>query len=257
MNGVSTLAIPGTSDRTALLDCEARAEGLQQQVDDLSAVAVIRTTTNMIVHEVTQPVTAAANYLAVAERLLSHDDTASTEYALEAVKQAQLCLVRTGDVMGSVKDVAARKPFDPQPLELAEIVGDVMQMFTDRSDITPVIEISPTAGHAMGDAVQIGQVLSNLVRNAMEATEGQSTRHLRITSRRSDDAFIEVRVEDNGPGVSRQRKRRLFTAFASTKAKGSGIGLSICRTIIKQHRGRIWADALPDGTALCFTLPAC
>nr|WP_299855598.1 ATP-binding protein [Sphingomonas bacterium] len=108
----------------------------------------------------------------------------------------------------------------------------------------------------MGDRVQLGQVLSNLIRNAIEATDGQAVRALKIGSRLAPDGLVEIRVEDNGPGISDKMQGLLFSAFSSTKIDGVGVGLSICRTIVEQHRGSIWAVALPEGTAFCFTVPA-
>lgn len=166
-------------------------------------------------------------------------------------------MTRTGQVMKSVKEAADGGTFDPCPQDLDHIVTEVMRMFQVEATIVPVIDIPSTASWVTGDDIRLGQVVSNLVRNAMEASEGQSVRVLRISSLATDGNFVEVRIEDNGPGISEEMKGKLFSPFASTKAGGAGVGLSICRAIIEQHHGRIWAEALPIGSAFCFTVPSC
>lgn len=241
-------------NRIPLDDCEAHVHDLQQLVVHLAGVGTVDTTVAMIVHEVAQPITAATNYLAAAEHLLSSDNPLAQDRGLDAVKHAQECLARTGALIGNAKDATARKAFSPCPQDLAAIVADVVLMFPPEAGVVPVIDIVAKAARVIGDGVQIGQVLSNLIRNAIEATEGQAVRYLRISSRPADRRFVEIRVEDNGPGIDRKIRDQLFSVFTSTKEEGLGVGLSICQTIIEQHQGRIWTEALPAGTAFCFTL---
>jgi two-component system sensor kinase FixL len=106
----------------------------------------------------------------------------------------------------------------------------------------------------MGDRIQLAQVVSNLIRNAADATAGQVVRSLRLTASLNDDNMVEVRIKDNGAGIPSHLMGKLFTPFTSSKAEGLGVGLSICRTIVEQHQGRIWAETLPLGTVFCFTL---
>ena len=242
---------------TAIEECESRVTELKELVVHLSGVSIEATAAAMIVHEVAQPVTAATNFLAVADHLLSSGDPTDNSLGLDAVHHAQECLVRTGEVMATVKEAAEMKAFDPCPQDLVGIVADAMQMFEFEATMIPEIDISRAASHVMGDGVQLGQVISNLIRNALEATEGQKVRMLRIVSRRADKKFVELRIEDNGPGIPDKMRGLLFAIFSTTKPQGMGVGLSICRTIIEQHRGRIWSDPLPDGTAFCFTVASC
>jgi two-component system sensor kinase FixL len=98
--------------------------------------------------------------------------------------------------------------------------------------------------------VQIQQVLVNLMRNAIEAMAACPVRDLKVATRLRPDGLIEVTVEDTGPGIADEVREQLFTAFKSTKADGMGLGLSICRTIIEAHGGRIWMERPDRGGAL-------
>jgi len=106
------------------------------------------------------------------------------------------------------------------------------------------------------DRVQAQQVLLNLIRNAIEAMQDQPHGRLTISAVGRDNGFIEVIVSDSGPGLAPEIVENLFAPFQSTKATGMGVGLSISRTIVEAHEGRIWADASPyGGTSFHFTLP--
>jgi signal transduction histidine kinase len=105
------------------------------------------------------------------------------------------------------------------------------------------------------DPVQIQQVLLNLSMNGMDAIgETDTPRELEISSEISSDDEVKVSVRDTGMGVDEQIKMRMFEPFFTTKPAGTGMGLSICRSIIEAHQGRIWADSLPHGAVLHFTL---
>lgn len=229
---------------------------LRQAVIHLTKLSAIGTTAAMIVHEIAQPVTAATNYLAAAHRHLKATEPGTKEQALEVLEFAQEALLCTAEVMHKVTEAAANKAISPQPLDLHEVVADLIKLYSESWGLTPKVVLSTAACHVMGDRIQLGQVLSNLIRNAMEATCGQRERRLSVTSRLNSDKFVEIRVEDNGPGVPPSMRQKLFSAFHSSKAESLGVGLSICRAIVEQHGGTIWAESLPDGTAFCFTLPS-
>ena len=255
MQPLSSL-LPANDSNEEAEDNETELQKLRQVVVHLTKLSAIGTTAAMIVHEVAQPVTAATNYLAAAQRLLSDEKPETHDLALEAVELAQESLLRTAEIMRNIKEAAANKAFKATALDLHVVVADVMKLYSATWGLTPRVTLATSACRVLGDPIQLAQVLSNLIRNAMEATEGQSERSLSICSRGTGNGMVEVRVEDNGPGVPPIVGSKLFSAFSSSKPEGLGVGLSICRAIIEQHEGRIWAKALPGGTAFCFTLPA-
>ncbi|WP_346770457.1 ATP-binding protein [Sphingomonas sp. AOB5] len=105
------------------------------------------------------------------------------------------------------------------------------------------------------DRIQIQQVLVNLIRNAVEAMADSPVRELTVAARPGGKGLVRISVSDTGPGIDRQIASRLFQAFASTKEQGMGLGLSICRTIVEAHGGRIWTEPRPGGgTIFQFTI---
>jgi two-component system sensor kinase FixL len=128
------------------------------------------------------------------------------------------------------------------------LVGAQLDGVGYSQDVDPAIAVK-------GDPIQIQQVLINLLRNAIEAMADSSPRHLSI-SVRAADGLAEVQVADSGPGIPEERRGTLFEPFVSTKPSGMGIGLSICRTIVESHGGRISAGERDGGGAvIAFTLP--
>lgn len=116
--------------------------------------------------------------------------------------------------------------------------------------------LDPEAGLVLADRVQIQQVLVNLIRNAIDAMLGADERLLTISTSIAPDQLVTITVQDTGLGISEAVADHLFQPFVTSKKNGMGIGLSICRTIIEAHGGRIWFDAAPDcGTIFRFTLP--
>ena len=123
-------------------------------------------------------------------------------------------------------------------------------MQADLADGLPLVE---------GDRVQLQQVILNLIVNAVEAMSGASdgTRELLVSSRKADPDGVLVEVRDSGPGLAPETLEHVFDAFYTTKPGGLGMGLSICRSIIDAHGGRLWASAnLPHGASFQFALPA-
>jgi two-component system sensor kinase FixL len=143
-------------------------------------------------------------------------------------------------------------------LQLVESACSLSLLDAPRIGVASHILVPPRL-RVLADTVQVQQVIMNLVRNALEAMSELprgKARTLTIAAKRLPDACVQLTVQDSGPGLPDSVRERLFSAFNSSKEDGLGIGLSICRTIIEAHGGRIWAD-IPEGggAAFSFTLP--
>jgi len=148
------------------------------------------------------------------------------------------------------------------PLEINALIEDVvglLQTDIESEQITLKLELSNPGARVLADRVQLQQVVLNLITNAIEAMRGTQDcpRALAIRSTVGEADSVLVAVEDSGPGIEPKDRDRIFDPFFTTKPRGMGLGLSICRSIIEAHGGRLWAAPLsPRGTVLQFTLPA-
>jgi two-component system, LuxR family, sensor kinase FixL len=116
---------------------------------------------------------------------------------------------------------------------------------------------APQLPDVLIDKVQIQQVVVNLMRNAIEAMEVSHRRELTISAAMNEDSTVAVSIIDTGPGIAPEIADRLFQPFVTTKAQGMGVGLSICRSIVEAHNGKLWVEANPEGgTIFRFTVPA-
>jgi two-component system sensor kinase FixL len=157
-----------------------------------------------------------------------------------------------------LRDYISRGETERQVVSLARLVTEASAL-AFVSTGSQSLEVTVKIGEddlVLVDRVQIQQVLLNLIRNAMEAMQELPHGRLTISAIRREAGFIEVIVSDSGPGLAPEVAARLFEPFVSTKATGMGVGLSISRTIVEAHEGRIWADASPyGGTSFHFSLP--
>jgi PAS domain S-box-containing protein len=213
-----------------------------------------------ISHEVNQPLAAVVNAAAACRRWLDHG-TPNLDEARSAVDWITKEANRASEVIQRVRALANKTSIKKVPLDLNDVVREVIAL-VQRELISHQVslrtELAPALPMILGDRVQLQQVIINLVMNGLEAMQSVTDRprELVIRSRKDETQQVLVSVTDCGVGISAENADRLFNAFFTTKSSGMGMGLSICRSIMEGHGGRLWATAnVPHGTTFQFTLP--
>jgi PAS domain S-box-containing protein len=213
-----------------------------------------------IAHEVAQPVAASVTNANAALRWL-HADPPRLDEVSEAVGRIVRDGRRASDILGRIRALVRRAPPRKEPLDLNDTIAEVLALTRAelrRHRITARTQFTTGLPPVPGDRVQVQQVLLNLVLNAIEAMSGTNdeTRELLITTAVDEEGAVRIAIGDSGPGLSPENLARLFEAFFTTKSTGMGMGLSICRSIVDAHGGKVWATANePRGAVFHFTLP--
>ncbi|MET0310345.1 MAG: ATP-binding protein [Sphingomonas sp.] len=231
---------------------------LRDEVAHMSRVEAINVMASTMAHELSQPLTAASNYVAavrIAASQRADADPATIALLVKAGEQIGL----TSKIMERARDMVANGTAGEHSALLAEIVEDAIALVkvVDRDGAAALVErLDPDIHRVAADKVQIQQVLLNLLRNGCEAAAGHDTPEVIVSSRREADGMVLICVEDNGPGIPPEIGD-IFSPFASSKAHGLGLGLSICRAIVDSYGGHIWCEqGRTTGAAVCFTLPS-
>jgi C4-dicarboxylate-specific signal transduction histidine kinase len=208
-----------------------------------------------LAHEINQPLTAIANYTRLAR------DAVSPGAAAEAAGKAMLQVERAAEVVRRLRDLIRLGRSDTESISVASLVDTAVaycRTELERHDVLIEARIPRDLPFVRVDALQIEQVLVNLVRNAVEAlTDAGRTDGKVIIAAESDGAAVVViRVRDNGPGFDPGLAERAHAPFTTTKPEGLGLGLSLARSIVEAHAGRLWIDSNPSGAVVSFTVPA-
>lgn len=212
-----------------------------------------------IAHEVTQPIAAIVTCGDASLRWLNRP-TPDLAEAKQSIAQMIRDAKRASDVIKQIRSMAKKRDPLPAKLDLNEIVVESIELVRrelERHRVAVRIELASPSPTVSCDRVQLQQVLINLIMNGVQAmADVAGPRRVRIVTRRFDAGNAQVMVQDSGAGISQDNVSRLFNAFFTTKAEGMGMGLSICRSIVEAHGGRIWAESPEEGGAvLQFILP--
>ena len=246
-------------DLTERQRTEARLHELQTELIHSSRLSAMGTMASTLAHELTQPLTAVANYVSAGRDLLDQPIDDTREILHEALDEAAAQAVRAGQIVRRLRDFVARGEVEKHVEPLARLIEEANALAlvgAGEKGVRVSVDIAPNVGKVLVDRVQIQQVLVNLARNAIEAMEETPRRELKIGAVVRDEHTVEITVADTGPGLAPEVAAHLFETFVSTKATGLGLGLSICRTIIQAHSGEIWASPNSGGgTVFHFTLP--
>jgi PAS domain S-box-containing protein len=241
-------------------ESERRYREAQLELAHANRVATTGQLTASITHEVNQPITAAVTYALAARRWLSAEppNFREVDNALSHIVKAGN---RAGEVVGRIRALIKKAPARKDAVAINDAILEVIALTRTEAANTSVsvrTQLAEGLPHVRGDRVQLQQVLVNLIINAIEAMcdVGEEERELLISTRNEPDG-VSVEVRDSGPGFAPAALERVFEAFYTTKPGGLGLGLSICRSIIEAHNGRLWASAnLPRGASFQFALPA-
>ena len=248
---------------TDITERKQTAEVSRQQEERLQRTARLITMGEMastLAHELNQPLSAIANYCAGCVTRMQSGKW-KPEEVLSAMQKASFQADRAGKIIRRVRDFVKKSEPRRRALALAEILDDALgfaEIEAHRTGIRLVAEIEPELPLVFADRIMIEQVVLNLIRNGLDAMAEAlpELRVLRVRARSFGKDAVEVAVIDRGHGISEEGRKRLFTAFYTTKTEGMGMGLNICRSIIEFHDGRLIVDENPEGgTIFSFTLP--
>ncbi len=240
---------------------EDRMKELQSEVTHMSRFTALGEMASTLAHEINQPLTAISNYLKGSRRLLERMEGENIEMLKDAVSKAADQALRAGQIIRRLREFVARGESERRIESLPKLIEDASTLAlvgAREHGIAVMFRLDPVADLVLADRIQIQQVLVNLMRNAIEVmSEGGAVRRLDIATAAAPDDQVEVTVADTGAGLAPEVAKQLFQPFVTTKRKGMGLGLSICRTIVEAHGGKIWVESPPDGgTIFHFTLRA-
>ncbi len=230
-------------------ETEARLQELQSELVHISRLTAMGEMASALAHELNQPLSAIANYLKGSARLLKAEPV-PRERVTEAMDKAAEQAMRAGDIIRRLRDFVARGETERRVESLPKLIEEASALAlvgAKEHGVRVKFDFDPGVNLVLADKVQIQQVLLNLIRNAMEAMDGSKVRNLRIAIRPADDEAAEISVSDTGSGIRPEIADQLFQPFVTTKRTGMGVGLSISRTIVEAHGGRIWVEANPGG----------
>ncbi len=215
-----------------------------------------------ISHELNQPLTAITNYGNACINLLESGQS-TQEDLLKGLNAIVEQAMRSGDVIRNIREFVRKTDVQRMPLSINELVRAVSSLVNSearRNQVDIKLTLADCLPPVVVNKILIEQVILNLMRNAIEAmSEIEDTQHLRILSvqtKLNEDEQLEIITQDTGPGFTERDINKVFESFFTTKENGMGIGLSICRSIIEDHEGKIWVESnKPQGAIFRFTLP--
>ncbi len=232
-------------------------QAAQESVSRLSRTLSMAEMAASIAHELNQPLAALVNDANACRRWLNNEPVNLERAAATTERIVREC-TRASAVVGRVRSLFTRGEYVREPTDLNALIRDLTRLMRDdaiRQHVSFKLNLSDEIPLLEIDAVQIQQVLLNLAKNGMEAmAEADGVRELEISSTMETADEVVVTVKDSGCGLDEEIRARIFEPFFTTKAEGTGMGLSICRSIVEAHRGRIWAETLQPGVAFHFTL---
>ncbi|TQF40263.1 histidine kinase [Bradyrhizobium sp. UNPF46] len=247
-------------DLTEHQQTQARLQELQAELVHVSRLTAMGEMASALAHELNQPLAAISNYMKGSRRLLAGSSDPNSPKVESALDRAAEQALRAGQIIRRLRDFVSRGESEKRVESLSKLIeeaGALGLAGAREQNVQLRFSLDPDADLVLADRVQIQQVLVNLFRNALEAMAQSPRRELVVANTRVGDGMIEVEVSDSGTGFRDDVIPNLFQTFFTTKDTGMGVGLSISRSIIEAHGGRMWAENNASGGATFrFTLPA-
>ena len=258
-DGSARQVLGSSTDITARKAAEAELQRNRDELAHMTRIATLGELVASLAHELNQPLGAILSNAAAAEMLLMTEPP-----ALEEVREI-LADIRKDDrrasaVIHGLRGLTRRQEIEREPLQINEALEEVIRLVSidaTHRRITLTLEPCENLPQVFGNRVQLQQVTMNLILNAMEAISERENAPRQVVIRSAAaDGMIRVAVSDSGPGIAADKLSKLFEPFVTTKKNGMGMGLSIARTIVEAHGGRIWAESQSQDATFYFTVPA-
>lgn len=252
--------IGAVMDVSAARQAEEQIRSTQAELERIARATVLGVLSASIAHEVGQPLAAIMTFGQTAQRWIVRDPPELDEVhaCLDGVIASAM---RASTLVQRVRDMTSRTSAQRETLDLDDVVEETAALLSweiARHGIALQFKLAQNLPPILANRIQLQQVLMNLLVNAMQAMSGAAgdLRSILVESRQDESGHVTVAVRDSGPGIRAEDAQRLFEAFYTTKSTGMGMGLSICRSIVVSHCGRIWADNNADrGATFSFSLP--
>jgi two-component system sensor kinase FixL len=239
---------------------QTRLQELQSELVHVSRLSAMGEMASALAHELNQPLAAISNYMKGSRRLLAASSDPNKPKIENALGRTAEQAIRAGQIIQRLRDFVARGESEKRVEKLSKLIeeaGALGLAGAREQGVKLRFNLNPEQDLVLVDRVQIQQVLVNLFRNALEAMAQSPLRELIASNTLVGSDTVEVSVSDTGHGFHDDVKLNLFRTFFTTKETGMGVGLSISRSIIEAHGGRLWAESNPSGGATFrFTLPA-
>lgn len=236
---------------------EAQEIRLRHALLDASRASSMGELASAIAHELNQPLSAISNFVSACRRELQNADVEIPEHAARLIDEAVIESTRAGELMRRMRNLISAGDLNAEPIDLNAAIRqgvDLALVSDDLPNLQVNLVLNEEIPRVLADPIQIGQVVLNLARNSIHAMRDTKLRKLTVEVTHAEHV-VRVHVRDTGHGVPPEMHNTLFEPFHSSTTDGMGIGLSLCRSIIEAHGGRIWAKSTAIGAEFVFQLP--
>lgn len=251
-DGQITRLVGVTVDMTEAHAASERVRELQFELSQAARLSAVGEMAGSFAHELNQPLGAATSFIGAAQLALKTNGPDASAEVVARLARAAEQVVRAGAIVRRIRDFIGHGETEKQIVDLQELLEEAMALAligVRDPHLRIRYDVEAPAPSILVDRIQLQQVIFNLVKNALEAMADREPREIVLASRSIGDGKVEISVADTGPGLP-ENPEELFKPFVTSKAHGMGIGLSICRTIVEVHHGRLWAEPRAGGGAV-------